>query len=210
MGEHLWSLLERQQAMINQAERLCYRAMSDNRILSEKVIRLEAQLDRMKVNSPGVDDHHCSPSVIERFNSLVGSLIETVIESKGTDSSTGCPELKASSLIEDPIVPRSAWVGLYIDVLLASLEGRKCRQQEWLQCALEVKASKHPVTPPVDAVLESVVVIPSEFDTYDVHGLYNEVVPHSTIRVDDTTDQFSRDILEMVEEDDGDPDWADK
>ncbi|KAF9643356.1 hypothetical protein BDM02DRAFT_3191794 [Thelephora ganbajun] len=49
-----------------------------------------------------------------------------------------------------------------------------------------------------------------QFDTYDVHGLYDEVIPHSTIRVDDATDKLGRDILESIAEDDGDPDWADK
>ncbi|KAF9642127.1 hypothetical protein BDM02DRAFT_3193854 [Thelephora ganbajun] len=49
-----------------------------------------------------------------------------------------------------------------------------------------------------------------QFDTFDVHGLYDEVVPHNTIRVDDATDEFGRDILEPVVEEDGDPDWADE
>ncbi|KAF9642634.1 hypothetical protein BDM02DRAFT_3192909 [Thelephora ganbajun] len=41
-----------------------------------------------------------------------------------------------------------------------------------------------------------------QLDTYDVHGLYDKVVPHSTIRVDDATNEFGEDILESVVEDD--------
>ncbi|KAF9642921.1 hypothetical protein BDM02DRAFT_3192465 [Thelephora ganbajun] len=49
-----------------------------------------------------------------------------------------------------------------------------------------------------------------QLDTYDVHGLYDEVVPHNTIRVDDATNEFGEDILESVVEDDGNPDWSDE
>ncbi|KAF9642384.1 hypothetical protein BDM02DRAFT_3193366 [Thelephora ganbajun] len=167
IGERLWSLLEGQQAMIDRLERQFYRTSSDNRILSEKIVRLEAQLDRMKDASrpPGLNDQ-CSPLAIERFNSLAGSMIDTVVESKGTDSSPVTPELGVPFVVEDPVVSRSAWVGPFVDVPLASLEGRKRRQRERLQCALEAKASKRPVSPPVDAVLESVVVVPSEVSLY--------------------------------------------
>ncbi|KAF9642467.1 hypothetical protein BDM02DRAFT_3193169 [Thelephora ganbajun] len=161
VGERLWSLLERQQAMIDQVERQFYKAISDNRVLSEKIVRLEVKLDKMKnVNSPGMDDHQLSPSMVERFNCLVGSLIEAAVESKEADSSADTPKLKAP--VEDPVVPQSGWVGPFVDVPLASLEGRKRRQRERLQRAQEAKASKHSVTPPVDAILESVVVVPSE------------------------------------------------
>ncbi|KAF9644395.1 hypothetical protein BDM02DRAFT_3190635 [Thelephora ganbajun] len=244
VGECLWSLLEHQQVMINQLEKQFFRLMSDNRVLSKKIIRLEARFDKMEnvEYSPGMASQQCTPSAVEHFNSLVGSLVDSIIESKGVDSSTDVsarvdtPELKVPSLVDDPVVHRSAWSGPFVDVPLASLEGRKRRQRERLQRAKEAKASKHPVTPPVDVALEDVVVIPSEvkssllaemqivfpldtvdfdalcskqFDTYDVHGLYNEVVPHNTIRVDDAMDEFGRDILESVVEDDGDPDWAD-
>ncbi|KAF9642054.1 hypothetical protein BDM02DRAFT_3194008 [Thelephora ganbajun] len=170
MGEHLWSLLEHQQAMIDQVERRFYKAMSDNHVLSEKIIRLETRLDRMSANySPVVDDQG-PPSVIECFNSLVGSLINTVAELRGTSSRvdvcTERPKSGAVSMIADPVVPRSAWVGLFVDVPLVSIEGRKCRQRERLQRAQEVKASKHSETPPVDAILETIKVIPSEVSLY--------------------------------------------
>ncbi|KAF9642671.1 hypothetical protein BDM02DRAFT_3192837 [Thelephora ganbajun] len=38
-----------------------------------------------------------------------------------------------------------------------------------------------------------------QFDSFNVHGL-----------VDDATDELGRDILEVVVEEDGDPDWADE
>ncbi|KAF9642491.1 hypothetical protein BDM02DRAFT_3193124 [Thelephora ganbajun] len=80
VGECLWSLLECQQAMINQLERHFYKAMSDNCVLSEKVIRLEAQLDKMKNSdySPGDGLDSQSPSAFECFNLLVGSLLESL------------------------------------------------------------------------------------------------------------------------------------
>ncbi|KAF9642488.1 hypothetical protein BDM02DRAFT_3193134 [Thelephora ganbajun] len=199
---------------INQLEKQFYRSMSDNRVLSEKIIRLEARFDKMKniEYSPGLAGQQCTPSTVERFNSLVGSLIDTVVESRGAGSSTNVristPELEALSLVSDPVVHKSAQSDSFVDVPLASLEGRKHRQRERLQRAKEAKASKHPVTPPVDTAFEDVVVVPSEFDTFDVHSLYDEVVPHSTVRVDDATDEFGRDILEPVVEEDGDPDWA--
>ncbi|KAF9642048.1 hypothetical protein BDM02DRAFT_3194019 [Thelephora ganbajun] len=90
VGERLWSLLEHQQAMIKQLERQFFRSMSDNRVLSEKIIRLEARFDKMKNTeySPGMAGQQCTPSAIECFNSLVGSLVDSIVESEGVDSST--------------------------------------------------------------------------------------------------------------------------
>ncbi|KAF9647123.1 hypothetical protein BDM02DRAFT_3129922 [Thelephora ganbajun] len=75
---------------------------------------------------------------------------------------------RGESSESDPVIPemsdvlRSAWVGPFVNVPLSSIKGRKHRQRERLQRAKEAKASKHPVTPPVDVVTENIAVDPCE------------------------------------------------
>ncbi|KAF9642873.1 hypothetical protein BDM02DRAFT_3132804 [Thelephora ganbajun] len=167
VGERLWSMLESQQAMINQVERQFYRAMSDNRVLSDKIVRLEAWLNKMEeVNSPVIGTGHHDSSTTQ-LDSLVGGLIRPV----GPASESSSVPLREfvidpcilpsgqlsenTSPLEDPITHRSAWVGLFVDVPLSSLEGRKCRQRERFQRHKEIQAAWHledapPVINPLD------------------------------------------------------------
>ncbi|KAF9642799.1 hypothetical protein BDM02DRAFT_3192673 [Thelephora ganbajun] len=130
VGERLWCLLESQQAMIAKVERDFYSAMADNHVLSGRIFRLEDRLAEMerKFTSPPKEASavSCDPS--------------------------------SSHTVEDstPVIHQSAWVGLFVDMPLSALEGRKRRQRERLQRAREAKASKHPVTPPVDTDLEDI------------------------------------------------------
>ncbi|KAF9641839.1 hypothetical protein BDM02DRAFT_3133534 [Thelephora ganbajun] len=133
VGERLWSLLESQQAMINKVERHFYRAMADNRVLTGRVLRLEDQLAEL-------EKEFTSPPRAEL----------------GDDEDPVIPELH--DVQSTPVLYRSAWTGPFVNVPLASLEGRKRRQRERFQCAKEVKASKHPVTSPVDASSENIEV----------------------------------------------------
>ncbi|KAF9642904.1 hypothetical protein BDM02DRAFT_3192488 [Thelephora ganbajun] len=155
MGECLWSLLEHQQAMINQIERHFYKAMSDNHILSKKVIRLEAWLNKMKVSnySPGDGLDSQSPSAFEHFNLLVGSLLETAPRSNVPDPvATPCPFFVSDPSRRIAVDPHDSPSGQntkvspievpVVDIPLASLEGRKHRKRERLQCFKEHQASQ--------------------------------------------------------------------
>ncbi|KAF9649671.1 hypothetical protein BDM02DRAFT_3186156 [Thelephora ganbajun] len=139
VGERLWSLLESQQAMINKVERHFYRAMADNRVLTGRVLRLEDRLVELERKS----------TFLPKGES-------------GDDEDPVIPE--PHNVQSTPVLNRSAWIGPFVDVPIASLEGRKRKQRERLQRAKEAKASEHPATPSIDT--ESIEVGSSEVSLY--------------------------------------------
>ncbi|KAF9641980.1 hypothetical protein BDM02DRAFT_3194144 [Thelephora ganbajun] len=125
VGEHLWSLLESQQVMIHKVERHFYRAMADNRVLTGRVLRLEdrlAELEREFTFPPRAELDDDEDPVIPELHDVQST----------------------------PVLRRSAWTGPFVNVPIASLEGKKRRQRERFQRAKEARASKHPVAPRVD------------------------------------------------------------
>ncbi|KAF9642645.1 hypothetical protein BDM02DRAFT_3192871 [Thelephora ganbajun] len=62
--------------------------------------------------------------------------------------------MEVSAPVVKPVVHKSAWVGPFIDVLLSSLRGKKRRQRERLQRALEAKALQRSGVPSSSVVLD--------------------------------------------------------
>ncbi|KAF9642263.1 hypothetical protein BDM02DRAFT_3193586 [Thelephora ganbajun] len=113
-------------------------------------------------------------SLLESQQAMKGTSTQqwqTIVEKESTfpprEVFTVSCDPSSSQTVEDPIpvIRKFGGVDPFIDVPLSALEGRKHRQREWFQHAQEAKASKHPVTPPVDTNLGDVTVLPSEFAT---------------------------------------------
>ncbi|KAF9641884.1 hypothetical protein BDM02DRAFT_3194346 [Thelephora ganbajun] len=98
--------------------------MADNRVLTRRILRLEDRLADLE----------------KKFTSPPRE------GSSGEEDDPVIPE-------SEPVLIRSAWVGPFKDVPIASLEGRKRRWREWFQRAKEARARRS-----IEVPVASVVV----------------------------------------------------
>ncbi|KAF9641827.1 hypothetical protein BDM02DRAFT_3194484 [Thelephora ganbajun] len=101
--------------------------MADNCVLTRRILHLEdrlAALEREFTSPPKAESGEDNPVIPELLN-----------------------------VLSEPVLHRSAWVGPFKDVLSASLEGRKRRQREQLQCQREAKALRSARVPSLSTVV---------------------------------------------------------